>query len=279
MAFNRVIEVASGPEGQPATIFSECYISFEIERNKTKTPNKANVKMYNLTDATMAKMGKRENKIIIRAGYQDEGGASALFYGDVTQSTISKDGINKVLEIEAMDGYKNIQAKNVSLSYAKGTKVTTVLNDVLNAMAYPVGGKKPVSSDIYSGGYAFIGKAQDALTQVLKKLGYKWTIQNEQIFIYQEGQGVVTYALRLAPDTGLLNISKLEQDTDTSTKSKGKVPVCYKIETLLFPQIVPGAIVKIESTLATGNMGIESVKVTADNFGGDFKIEAEVRAV
>jgi hypothetical protein len=278
MAFKRIIEVASGPQGQAATTFSQCKIEFEIKRDKTKTPNKAEVTLYNLSDDTMAKMGKRDNKLIIRAGYADEGGPSAIFYGDVTKSEIIPEEQNKLLKIEAMDGYKNIQGKNISLSYAKGTRISTVLDDILNVMAYPVAGNKPSTSDVYAKGYTFIGKAQDALTQVLKKLNYKWTIQNEQIFMYQEGEGVVKYGLKLTSQTGLLSISKVEQDIATKDKGK-KVPVCYNIETLLFPQIIPGAIVRIESSQATGNMVVESCTMSGDNFDGDFKVEAEVRAI
>jgi hypothetical protein len=287
MAFKRQIEIISGPVGGTQISVSEGYMSFDIEKTKSKTPNKANIKLYNLLDTTMTRMGWSKNKIIVKAGYEDEGGLSSIFFGDLVKSTISKDGKLRVLEIEAMDGYKNIQDKNVSLSYAGGTRVSVVLGDILNVLALPLGAEKPQTSEIYSGGFVFVGKAKDALSQVMSRLGYKWTIQNEQILIYQQGQGVVSTSLLLTPKTGLLKIDRVEQDTSVDLAAEGisskstekKTPIAYNIETLLFHQIIPGAIVKIESSVVNGTFQVDSAKLTGDNFGGDFKIEAEVWAV
>jgi hypothetical protein len=220
MAFNQLIEIISGPEGGTATSVTNLYMSFEVERNKTNTPNKANVSIYNLSPNTMTKMESNKNKLIIRAGYDDETGLTTLFNGDVTKSERKKEGTEQVLEIEAMDGYKNIQSQNVSISYKSGTKTTTILRDILAAMAYPVAGGIPTSSDSYTGGFQYIGKAKDALTVVLKKIGYKWTIQNDQILIFKEiGGGSVVTGLLITPSTGLLSIEKLEQDTEEVKKT------------------------------------------------------------
>lgn len=285
MAFKRLIEIVSGPEGRGALSVDSLYMSFDIEKNKTGTPNKARIKIYNLTDVSAAKMGSNRNKIIVRAGYGDENGLASIYFGDVIKSNTYKDGVNKVLEIEAYDGYKNIQEKNLSVSYSKGTKTTVILKDILTVLSYPLGNKIPATDDSYTSGFSFIGKAQDALTMVLKKIGYRWTIQNEQILIYQIGtSGAVTTGLLLTPSTGLLSIERQEQDIDSTGKGKEKssvtgVPLYYTIKTLLFPQIIPGAYIKIESSIYNGTASVESAKITGDNFSQDFLVEAEIKGV
>jgi hypothetical protein len=273
MAFNRIIEVISQPDGGSSISVTGLRIRFNIERNKTSTPNKANIDIYNLSDDTANKMAKSKNKIILKAGYADEGGLFSLFYGTLNNSVITKDGTEKILQIEAHDGLKNIQQKNANLSYSGGTRASVILDDILNILAYPLGGKKPTLNEVYSGGFAFIGKAKDALTQVLKRFGYKWTIQNEQIIIYKDGESPIPAGLLLKKDTGLLSIAKLEDVADKKTVGK------YIATSLLFPQLVPGAQIKVESTLVSGAMFVESVKAVGDNFDGDFQMESEVRAV
>jgi hypothetical protein len=85
--------------------------------------------------------------------------------------------------------------------------------------------------------------------------------------------------LKLTPETGLINIARLEQDETAKSIKKGTAGTNYSIKTLLFPQMIPGAIIYVESSLTKGNMIIQSIKMTGSNFDGDFKVEAEVKAV
>jgi hypothetical protein len=275
MAFGRKITIISGASGDTGTSISNCRISFEIEKNLTKTPNKATVQLYNLSSDTMTKMGKRLNKLVIKAGYEDENSLSALFYGDINESSIEKNPPEKILKIEAYDGYKYLNSETIALSVTKGTQISTVFDKIIDKIAYPIGGTKPTISGAFNAGYTFNGYAKDALTQVLTKARYKWTVQNEQIYIYSGNSSPKKYELKLTSDTGLLDITKIDPDIN-STKNSTKT--YYKIQTLLFPQIIPGATVYVKSDLATGNMVVQSVKFTGDNFDGDFMAEAEVRA-
>lgn len=275
MAYKRIVEITSGSGGNGISI-SDAYISFEVEKIKAETPNKARVDIYNLTDETARKIGKQGNNLIIKAGYEDEDGARAIFFGNIVKSLISKEGAEKVLKIEALDGYQDIQTKNAVLSYSENTKVSTILNDILGLFDYPLGNKLPPITDTYSGGFSFVGKAQTALSQVLSKIGYKYSIQNNQILIYKIGESAINTELILTPETGLLNISRKEAETEEGTPEQNDL--LYEVETLLFPQIYPGAQIRLESKLYTGTGTVISALFEGDNFNGDFKVTAEVKA-
>ncbi len=274
MAFGRLITVISGPSGGTGTSISDCRISFDIEKSIGKTPNKSNVMIYNLSDTTMASMGKRMNKLIIKAGYKDENSLSTIFYGDINKSEISKEPPDTILKIEAMDGWKSLQQAIINKSYAAGTSISTVVNDIVSEMGFVIGGTKPNISGSYAPGYVASGKCGHVLSKVLNKVGYTWSIQNDQIYIFEEGGSAKTFELSLASDTGLLSISKLEHDAKLTKSAKSY----YTIRTLLFPQIIPGAQVYIKSSLATGNMIVQNVTMSGDSYEGDFIVEAEVKA-
>jgi hypothetical protein len=255
-------------------------MSFEIEKSRLTGLNKAKAKIFNLSSDTAGKMGKHNYKLTIKAGYDDENNLTSIFFGNITKSTSGKDNTNKFLEIEAFDGYKNINAKTITLSYAANTPMSTVLNDITSALTYPIGGKRPTLTGNYAGGFAFQGPAAHALTQVLKRAGYNWSIQNEQIIIYEIGKEVNSVSIVLNADSGLMKVESVDQSATKSVSKKGGkaiVGASYKLHSLLFPQLVPGAKVKVKHSDLDGWVVVESVKITGDNFGGDFKVEADVR--
>lgn len=281
MAFKRIIEITGGPEGGNGVTISENYMSFEITRDRSGTPNKAEVKIYNLSDASISTIAKAKNKLIIKAGYVDEGGAKALFYGDVYTFVVTKESTERILTIEAYDGLKNIQSKFVSLSYASGITAGKIIQDLINVLAYPLNGTLPNIQNAYNNGFAFVGSACDALTKVLARIGLRWSIQNEQLTIYQNGMESIPQQLVLGYDTGLMFVQKRDRDNtvDPITPEHRKPGAYYKLTTLLFPQLLPGALVQINTPNLQGGMVIESCKMIGDNFGGKFQIEAEAQAV
>ncbi len=277
MAFKRIIEISSGPEGGIGRKVTENYMSFEIERSLTSSVNKAKVKIYNLSQETVAAMGKAGNKLVISAGYEDEGGAAALFFGDINKVTTEQKGVDKVLEMEAFDGQKAVQGKNVVLSFTKGTPTQTVLNTILGVLALPLGSVIPPITSVYSGGYCYAGKAVGALTQVLAREGLKWSIQNEALVVYKDGEIFTPTTLKLTADSGLLSVAPVDQTPGPGTGKKVIKGTSYKFEALLFPQLLPGAQVFIQSTVVIGAVVVQAVKLRGDNRTGDFKCECEAK--
>lgn len=274
MAFGRIVELTIGPPDGIGQLITGLRISFTIEKGDTESANKATITVYNLSAETALKLGKAKNRIILRAGYQDEGGAKNIFFGDIASAIYSKQSPETKLEITAFDGQLNIQEKNVSLSYAPGTFVQQIFNDIRKTFGLPLTNVGLSLQGQYVNGFAFVGKAKDALTEVLAFAGKTWTIQNSQLTVLSPGETVERTGLLISAKTGLINSPEpLDTVDDKPTED---VPKRYMVKSLLYPQLVPGVEIELQSNIVSGTFRVESVTFTGDNAEGDFIAETEV---
>ena len=273
MAFNRVIEISMGPPGSVGINVRNLRMTFQIDKSDSETTNKAVIAIYNLSNDSATRYGKVGNKIIVRAGYSDDGAPRSIFFGDISRAVYRKEGTEKILDIEADDG-KNAKIDNViSIGYAAGTPVVQVINDIIQSIGIPLAAPFEIPINTYNNGYSFIGRAADGLTETLALIGKEWSIQNEQLIIYSPGEIVTRTGLLLSPESGLLHTPEvLEDDNKTNVKK-------YRIVFLLDGRILPGSEIRLRSAAASGNFRVESVTLTGDNYGGDFIGTAEVEEV
>lgn len=277
MAFIRKIEVIAGPEGGEGFSVTENFITFDITKSNKKSMNKATIQIYNLSDDTMNIMKRRDNLILIRAGYEDET-INDLFVGNIVHSSVKRERVDKVLEIEAHDGQRSLMTRTVSLGFDSRVAVTTVLNNIFSVLAYPVVGRERIpAGEQYNNGYAFAGYARKALEEVLEKVGLKYSVQNEQIFIYKEDdEAVQTTGLLLSPETGLLSLDpKEERKKRNTTQQKAE----YSAKSLLFPQLIPGAQIQIKKGKVDTFFVVQSGVYKGDNQRGEFTAEIEVKEI
>lgn len=270
MAFSRIVEVSIGPTGQLGTTIRDLRITFSINKTQAESENTAEIMIYNLKKETADKVGVEGNKVILRAGYEDEG-VKNLFFGDITRVQNKKEGTETVLTIEAKDGVESVVDSNIILSYDAGTLVKTVIDEITNTIGLPIGNQIIYPTTIYNNGYAFIGKATVALTEVLNFINKKWTIQNEQLIIYEDGETILNTGLKLTSSTGLIGQPEKLVDEDGIIK--------WNVQSLLFPQLVPGSQIEISSDAVNGFFNIETSAFSGDNFDSDFAVTCEVSAI
>ncbi len=279
MAFKRVIELTIGPPGELGKKIKDLRINFSIEKTDTESQNIANIKIYNLSKETSSEVGKVNNKVILRAGYEDETGISNLFFGDIKSAIDRKEGVARILEINAYDGYANVQNKNISISFSAGTPVQQVFDNIVDVFGLPLTNPIVNLSGQYVNGYSFVGKAKDALTEVLKRVNKDWTIQNQQLVILSPGETIERTGLLLSSDTGLIDQPEALNDSDENQLETDDVPKRWRIKSLLYPQLLPGAEIQVRSNIVNGIFRVETANFEGDNFEGDFIAEIEVIAV
>lgn len=277
MAFNRVIEIVIGPQGQTGRLVKDQKMSFEIFKTTEKSVNTAKIKIWNLKPSTVTEIAKVRNKVIVRAGYEDEG-INNVFFGDLIRATPLDEGIDKVLDIEAVDGGLGLEERNISISYAPGTQVSVVLNDIFTVLAYPLATTLTPPQREYVNGYAFIGKARDALTEVLAYIGRTWSIQNELLVILAPDEVVTRGALVLTPKTGLIGTPELVNDKSQDQTGEAP-PKRYKVKSLMFPQILPGSSLTINSNAVSGTFKVLDATYIGNNREGDHLVNAEVELI
>jgi hypothetical protein len=275
MAFIRQVEVTIGPKGGKGVKINGNKISFEIEKTDKPESNTAKIQIYNLSRDTHDKICVAGSHCTLKAGYADETVAAILF-GDVVKGTRKKSGTDYVTEIEVKDGRVAVMAGQVSVSYAKDTEALAIVQDMIDAIGFPSKGTELIPPDSkYPGAFSDIGQAADILRKVLNKYELRYTIQNEMVYILKDGEASESTGLRLTPETGLLTAPQPVSDKTEETDTTQEAPNKWAYRTMLFPQLIPGAACKVESSTITTEMKVTKAKFTGDNWLSDFAIDIE----
>jgi len=281
MAFMRHVDVivglgSGGGEGIRIEGFK---IGFSIEKSDSPDLNTSTIKVYNLSPETSSQISVANNHIQLRAGYRDES-IRAIFFGTVLCGRRYRSGNDFVTELQVQDGRAAVMEGHVSVSFAKDVDASTVVQAFLDAISLPFRGLENIpDGERYPYGFAHIGMASDGLRNVLNRFGLTYTIQNEMLFILKPGQKAERTGLRLTPETGLLTIPQPLSDKTGVAHFPVEAPNAWQFSTLLFPELVPGAACKLESSSFTGEVVIYKTIYEGDNWDGNFKIDIEAEAL
>jgi hypothetical protein len=277
MAFIRQVEVTIGPKGGNGKKIDGLKIGFTIEKTDKPEPNTSKIQIYNLSAKTHNEVCITGNHCTLKAGYKDEK-VTAIFFGDVVKGTRAKSGNDYITELEVKDGRVALFAGQVSVSYAKDTDVLTIVQDMISAIGLSSKGTDLVSGT-YPGSYSGIGQANVILQEVLNKLGLRYTIQNEMIYILNGEDPAESTGLKLTAESGLLTIPQPLVDKTTESDTTKDAPNGWSFRTLLFPELIPGASCEVESSTLNGVVRITKTVFTGDNWDGEFIAEIEGVAV
>jgi hypothetical protein len=275
MAFHRVVEVVVGPKGGTGFVIKDLKIAFQIEKTDSVDPNNSKIQIYNLSEDTSTKVCIAGNHITLKAGYRDET-VAAIFFGDVVKGHRRRDGSDFVTELEVFDGRTSVFDSPVSVSFAKDTTALTVAQTFLGAIGLPYKGTENIPSGaVYNHGHTFIGMAGDGLLEVLERYELTYTIQNEMLYIIKKGEAADRTGLLLTPKTGLLTTPEPVSDKTTDDDVEADAANRWKFSTMLFPQLLPGAACKVESSTLNGEVIVQKAVFSGDNWDGDFRIDIE----
>ena len=269
MATGRQAALKIGPEGGQGVEITGLRFEFNIKKTILPTANEADIRVYNLSENTRALVSEENVVCVFSAGYEDEGGPRGLFWGLVDKVETDRSTADFETRLLAYDGQRPVSERYVTLAFPGGSSIQDVVDAAIDALGFPTGNDRAIQGEL-DGGFSFSGSAVDALTIALDEAGLKWTIQNELLYIYAEGESVEPEALNLTPSTGL--VGPVRSYTDKGAPK-------WSATSLLYPQLVPGSIVRIEARDAEGLFLIETSVFRGDTFGGEFVAEIEVLAL
>jgi hypothetical protein len=282
MPFDRRVQVDIIRKGAVLALRVEgLRVVFDITKDSKVASNIAKIQIYNLAKNTRnERFQELKDQVIIRAGYADES-LDEIFHGDLLTVSHPKQEADIVTSIEASDGQSALRTSHASLSYAEGASVKQVLQDVAKSMGLPVKSQDYLAQfqdEKFLQGFAFHGRAQDALSKVTARAGLEWSIQGNQLQILKRG-GVLPQPLNqipvLSPGHGL--IGSPERLQRLGGDSPEKKPPGWKIKSVLVPRLDPGGQIGLQCDdvpRATAYR-IQAVHHQGDTHGDDFFTETE----
>ena len=276
--FGRIIQIDIGKSGSIGKSFSDYHINFDIKKNEFgKEPNPCKVVISNLSSELCSYAFEEKQKLTVKAGYREEHGLEVIFTGDITyvENRILRPDISTI--IDAGDANNSLRDSKLSISYNIGAQGFQVLKDVIDSFHLP---KKTnlqlikIAKKVYNNGFSFNGATSTAMDKICKYLGLTWSIQNEEMKIYETYNNDRSLAIELNSETGLIGtpqrtkISSPESTTDKTKEIDG-----WSIESLLQPKAEPGGIILLSNGLnrQKKKYKILTVHHTGDNMESDFK--------
>ncbi len=239
-------------------------IQFEIEKSLEKTPNTAKVTITNCSPTTRAFLQTKPLTVQIEAGYGND--LRYVFGGDVRYAFSKVNNADWETDLELGEGDRAYRAARVSRTYPKGTNVVTALRECAATLGLQLDASIAASTDLqsqFATGRTLHGPTRDELTRLLSPYGYHWSFQSNQLQIVKDQNAAPGTAFRISQADGMIN------SPEFATPEKTGAPAQLKVETLLYPEIIPGASIDVESLTISGLFRVNKVTHKFDTHGDD----------
>ena len=188
-----------GPNLGSTLDLSQFRITFSVKRGTTQTLNQADIKVYNVSQATAIQLQSQFSNIILKAGYQGQSGV--IFSGSIQQVIVGREsGTDTFVEFLAADGHLAYNYSFISIPLPAGTNLNndiTACAAVMSPNGVTTGGNSTVTTNQNrTRGKVLHGSAKKYLRNVAQSAGYNWSIQNEKIVMqpisgYLPGEAVI----------------------------------------------------------------------------------------
>ena len=287
--FGRIIELYVGLKGNEALKIANLNIEFDINKGADTKDNTATakIKIYNCNQSTTNELLTIGKHIILKAGYKGistERDPLVLFNGFISKAFIEKQKPDSIINIEAVDGMENIMTTSASYSFIENTDVYTVVKKLTDLLGFPVKGLSPnedppvyskLKSSFFDQGYSYFGMAKDCLTEVLKRVGLTYSIQNETLYIHFPNTQIQNIGFVIKSSTGLLSVPQQLFEDNNSSQNETDKPK-WKFKCLLYPQLIPNSVCRVESSTLNGEVLVAEAHFSGSNMRNDFTVEVTV---
>ncbi|MCL1939531.1 MAG: hypothetical protein FWG04_02585 [Desulfovibrionaceae bacterium] len=215
---------------------SELRIVFKISKGETETPNSAEIRVYNLSEATMSRMRREFTRVILQAGYQSNYGI--IFDGNIRQTLQGREnGTDTYLDIIAADGDKAYNFAIANATLAAGSTPADRVNACQQAFAAKGAGEGHVP-DLGGArlprGKVMYGMARKYMRSEAESSDCSWSFQDGKMQMVKNDGYLPGEAVVLTHETGLVGTP--EQTSDGIT-----------VRCLLNPKLRIGGRIKLDN--------------------------------
>ncbi len=272
--FGRVCRLTIKPKEGDAFKIEGFDMGFDIDKNTKIEPNKGEFTVFNLPDDIRAKLQLKDDSVVeLEVGYKLT--SALVFKGNIQNSIHYIDGPDMVTKIEAAEGHKAFRTSYVAKTYGAGTPFKTVVEDVVKTfegfkVTPAITQTLANISKSFPDGLTIDGKSARVLNDVLRGVGFEFSMQNNEIQILEKGVGASSApAVKLDYTSGLIGIPQLGE-------KQGKPTLSF--QSLVQPGLVPGRRVFVDWQ---GNGGrevvLQEVKIKGSNYDSEFYSICESR--
>lgn len=271
--FLRSARVTIGPAGEDGASFDERFrIAFQVTKTLEQDANRAEVRIYGLSDDTVDRIQSLDNRLVLEAGY--DGATKVIAVGDLSSYGTESEPPDSITVVESGDGLRALTEAQTSVSFAEGVDAERVLRQISDDMALEVRDVAETIDGLFEQGFSFDGRSKDALDQIAERVGLDWSIQDDEIQFTRPDAAALEEMVFLSRRTGLLDTPERMDDLSAG-QVRGAEDGGWSFRSLLAPGIVPGGLVEVESPRVSGIMRVVSVEHIGDTRGPEWESRVE----
>jgi hypothetical protein len=253
--------IVAGDSGDGLDL-SNLRIQFAIKKADSQTPNKGNIRVYNLAENTSQRIQKEFTQIVLEGGYEEN--SALIFKGNVKQvSRGTERGTDTFLDIACGDGDEAYNFSVVNTTLAAGATQADQLQAAQSEFA-----KKGVTQGSIEGlkteslprGKVMYGMARNYMRDIAKTSKTSWSIQDGVLQVVPYRGLLPDQVVILNSKTGLIGTP---EQTDEGIKAQCLLNPLIRIGGRV--QIDEQNIVTQKVTDTTGKEPVnEPAKITKD---------------
>ncbi len=239
-------------------------VAFNVEKNLKPEPNTCSIQVYNLAESTRKAMsGSQSLSVKLEAGYQSA--TTLLYLGTVRSAWSTREGADIVTHLESGDSEQQFRTARLNINNAgKGAKVPIgqFLKAIIDSLGVLPGNLSQAIPLLFDKGLntinggALAGCASRRLTDLMRSIGFSWSIQNGAIQILDINSVLNgAEAIVISAATGMLGSPTVD--------NKGVVSA----ETLIIPGLLPGVLVNFDSEFLSGAYKVQQTNISGETWG------------
>lgn len=294
--FDRQVRVAIGEGGGPGFEIGAAaangipiHVKFSFEKADVESPNTGKVTIWNLNKEHLAELEKQDCIVVVRAGYGSN--LTEAFSGTVTHASTTKEGADRMTEIELASNMVELRDTSFSMSYADGTRTDVIYQEAAAQLGLPlsIAPKALADPTLLAGGYSFVGGAKNLLNRLTRMDNINWTIQDGVLQLLKANEPISMNGYELNAGSGLIGIPKRVNISAGSGSSKGgsetadsgseSAQLGWEVTYLMNLAIGVNSYIHISSEAVNGYFRVQKISIEGDNYEGDFLCKATVLEV
>jgi hypothetical protein len=227
---------------------SEMHFKFRVSNADVETPNIAEIRVYNVSEATAKQVINEYDSVLLQAGY--EGAVGIIFRGTIKQFRRGRErNVDSYLDILAADGDLGYNFGFVNQSLKAGNNGQDRLNTLAKQMNLNVDPNAPasVTGGILPRGKVLFGLARTYMRDLANSNSARWSIQDGAVVMIPVASYLPGKAIQINSATGMIGVPEA---TDNG----------IQLRTLLNP------LIKIGTAIQINNKGINQTIVREQFF-------------
>jgi hypothetical protein len=265
----------TAPKNVPNAVeVTDLRVQFKVTRGLTKTPPQADVIITNLSETTRTSLETKPLLVQLDAGY--DGTPRLLFIGDMRFAMTELKPPDWETLLQLGDGDCHHRWSRVNRSYAPGTTYLTALQNAAKSFGMKLPDnvvKDPALQQQFATGHVSQGATRDEFTRLLAPFGYHWSIQHGQLLVQRDDEVVPGEFYAIDEENGMIGTPQFG-----SPPRSGKPPHVH-VDTLLYPELMPGKLVQLTSKALKGKFKIVRTEHHGDSHGDRWTTRCELKPI